>query len=297
MLSICIPIYNVDVTVLVRNLIEQGNKLSISIEILLYDDGSKIEFKEKNRALKELNQVKYKELEVNHGSAAIRNRMALESLYNHLLFLDSDSEIPGDYLQKYLPFINSDKQIVCGGRIHPKKLPSLNKSLRWKVGKIREDFSAEQRNKIPNQSFMSNNFLIKKSLYQNVMFDETIKRSGHEDTMFGIKLEMMGVNIFHINNSLIHIGLEDNIEFINKTEQRLDTLKIIENRNKDNILLFQRITILRYYNILKRLRLINLTGSLFNMSKSVLSKFLMVSNPSMFIYDIYKLGYYSLISK
>ncbi len=297
MLSICIPVYNVDVTMLVRNLIQQVQQLSISIEVLLYDDGSKIEYKKKNRALKKYDQVKYNELEVNHGSAAIRNKMAAESLYDYLLFLDSDSEISNDYLQKYLPYINSKKQIICGGRIHPEKLPSINKSLRWKVGKLREDFSAEQRNKIPNKSFMSNNFLIKKSLYKKVLFDETIKRSGHEDTMFGIKLELMGVYIFHINNPLIHVGLEDNIEFINKTEQRLDTLKIIEINNINNELLYKRITVLRYYNILKKLKLISITGLFFNLSKSVLSKYLIVSNPSMFIYDIYKLGYYSLISK
>ncbi len=297
MLSICIPVYNVDVTLLVQKLIAQGDQLSIAIEVLVYDDGSIIDYKNINRALLEYKQVKYKELEVNHGSAAIRNRMAVDSLYDYLLFLDSDSEIPKDYLQNYLPYIQSKKSIVCGGRIHPERLPSLDKSLRWKVGKIREDFSAKQRNKIPNKSFMSNNFLIRKDVYEQIRFDESIKRSGHEDTMFGIELEMKGIDIFHINNQVIHIGLENNNEFLLKTRQRLETLKIIENRNINNNLLYERITILRYYRILKKFRLLNITGLLFKTSKGLLDKLLQVTNPSIFIYDIYKLGYYSLISK
>jgi len=297
MLSICIPVYNVDVTNLVTKLILQGQLQPVTTEILIYDDGSNMNYKNINRTLQDYKQVKYKELEINHGSAAIRNKMAADAIYDYLLFIDSDSEIPTDYLSKYIPFIKSNKPIVCGGRIHPEKLPSMDKSLRWKVGKIREDFSAQERNKIPNKSFMSNNFLINKELYQKTQFDESIKRSGHEDTMFGIKLELMGVDIFHINNPVTHIGLEKNMEFIIKTKQRLDTLKIIEHRNTDNNLLYQRITILRYYKILKQFKLIGLTGLLFNISKNLLDKLLLQSNPSMFVYDIYKLGYYSLISK
>ena len=297
MLSVCIPVYNVDVTCLVKKLIKQANELSINIELLIYDDGSEIGYKQINSSLKNFDQINYKELKINIGSAAIRNRIAVDALYNSLLFIDSDSEIPNDYLSKYFPHITNNKMIVCGGRVHPKQLPSIDKSLRWKVGKLKEDFSAEQRNQIPNKSFMSNNFLVKRELFDKIRFDETIERSGHEDTMFGIKLEMLGIHIFHIDNPVIHIGLESNMEFITKTEQRLETLKIIESKNEDNQLLYDRITILRYYRILKRLKLIGFASVLFLKSKSYLSELLQNTNPSMLIYDIYKLGYYSHISK
>ncbi|MCW3786921.1 glycosyltransferase family 2 protein [Plebeiibacterium sediminum] len=297
MLSVCIPVYNVDVTCLTEKLIKQADELSINIEILIYDDGSKNDYKIINRSLKSFDQIRYKELKKNIGSAAIRNRMAVDALYNSLLFIDSDSEIPVDYLEKYLPHITNSKMIVCGGRVHPKQLPSLDKSLRWKVGKFKEDFSAAHRNKVPNKSFMSNNFLVKRELFNKIQFDETIERSGHEDTMFGIKLELLGIHIFHIDNPIVHIGLESNMEFITKTEQRLETLKIIESKNGDNHLLYDRITILRYYRILKKLKLIGLSGVLFLRSKDFLSGLLQNTNPSMLIYDLYKLGYYSHISK
>ncbi len=297
MLSVCIPVYNVDVTLLAKKMIAQGEKLSILIEIIIYDDGSIEYYKNRNSSLQKFKPIKYKELEVNLGSAAIRNRMAVDATFNHLLFIDSDSEIPDTYIQKYLPYIQNNKTIVCGGRVHPSKLPALDKSLRWKVGKLKEDFSAKHRNIVPNQSFMSNNFLVQKKLFDQIKFDESIARSGHEDTMFGIKLESIGINIIHIDNPVIHIGLENNIEFITKTEQRLETLKIIENNNNGNHLIYDRIKILRYYRILKKLKLIGFTALLFTQSRTLLSKLLKASNPSMFIYDLYKLGYYSHISK
>ena len=65
MLSVCIPIYNVDVTKLVSDLHMQIQKLNESIEIVLIDDASDLENKAKNRLLKEY--CKIMELEINVG--------------------------------------------------------------------------------------------------------------------------------------------------------------------------------------------------------------------------------------
>ena len=297
MLSVCIPVYNVDVSSLVKDLIGQAHELSINIQVLIYDDGSSETFKLINRSICNLKEVDYKELKVNHGSAAIRNKMAADALHNNLLFIDSDSDIQNDYLQKYLPFLSKNKMIVYGGRIHPSKLPSKDKSLRWKVGKCKEDFSVSIRRKVPNKSFMSNNFLAKKQLFDRIKFDDTIERSGHEDTIFGIELEKQGITIIHIDNPVTHIGLESNQEFIQKTEQRLETLKLIEQKYGDNKLLYERITILKYYKKIEQLKLHFIISRLFVKFKKHMALSLLKQNPSMFIYDMYKLGYYSLLSK
>ncbi len=65
MLSVCIPVYNVDVTKLVSDLHTQIQKLNESIEIVLIDDASDLEIKVKNRLLKEY--CKIIELETNVG--------------------------------------------------------------------------------------------------------------------------------------------------------------------------------------------------------------------------------------
>ncbi len=297
MLSICIPVYNVIITPLIEELVQQGIQNSITLEILVYDDGSGAEIKNTNRQISSLKDVTYFELTQNLGSAAIRNKLAADALYSNILFIDSDSGLYPDYLKKYIPWVNSEELIVYGGRVHPKILPSKEKSLRWKVGKKKEDHSAHFRQKVPNKSFMSNNFLVKKELFSRITFDETIARSGHEDTMFGIELEKNGIRIIHINNPVVHLGLEDNQEFILKTEQRLNTLHYLESIHYNNNLLYKRITILRYVKMVRKLRLMGIVSTLFRLSKNDLIKCLLLKNPSMLIYDFYKLGYYTSLLK
>ncbi len=293
MLSVCIPVFNYDVTPLVKKLIIQAKQNTLIIEILIMDDGSTEYYKNINRPIKSHQEVNYIELKNNLGSAAIRNRLARECKYEQILFLDSDSDIADNFIFTYLPFISSEHFIVYGGRIHPLKLPNRDKTLRWKVGKVKEDHSASFRSKIPNKSFMSNNFLIRKALFNIVSFDETIERSGHEDTMFGIELEKKGIKIVHIDNPVVHVGLESNEEFIRKTEQRLETLKYLTTKYHDNTLMFERIKILNYSNLIQRYKLTGLCKYLFKLFKKWLERCLLAEDPNMFIYDIYKLGYYN----
>jgi len=297
MLSICIPVYNVEIEELVSELIHQCKQNGILVEILVYDDGSDLSFKTKNQPISRYTEVKYFELKKNLGSAAIRNKMANDAVFENLLFLDSDSGLSKNYIAVYAPFFHTDYQIVNGGRIHPPTLPGRNKSLRWKVGKLKEDYDVEKRRKIPNKSFMSNNFLVKKALFNTINFDESILRSGHEDTMFGIELERKGIEINHINNPVIHLGLEDNDVFVRKTRQRLETLFILEELNRHNELFYERITIIRYFQKVKMYHLTSIFNLLYRMFGKFMEKMLYLPNPSMLIYDIYKIAYYSSLVK
>lgn len=297
MLSICIPVYNYDVTPLVDKLVHQSNLNKLDAQILIMDDGSAEVYKNKNRGTQSMPGVNYIELKTNLGSAAIRNKLAREANFEHILFLDSDSDIADDFITTYIPYLYADLPIVYGGRIHPKHLPSPDKSLRWKVGKKKEDHSATVRSRVPNKSFMSNNFLVKKKLFDSVTFDETIQRSGHEDTMFGIELEKKGIQIVHIDNPVTHIGLESNEEFIRKTEQRLQTLNFLVARNTDKELMDKRITLLKYDNLMHKYKLAGLYLRLFKIFGKKLEKCLHAKNPSMIVYDMYKLGYYNNLAK
>lgn len=72
MLSVNIPVYNVEITDLVLQLRNQAEKLGIPYEIRIYDDGSQVWFKEQNRKIAGLSNVFYSELEENVGRAVIR---------------------------------------------------------------------------------------------------------------------------------------------------------------------------------------------------------------------------------
>lgn len=297
MLSICIPVYNVDITHLVNSIIKQADTIELNIELIIIDDGSSEKFKEMNAIIKQYPCVKYIEQKSNSGSATMRNQLAKQSSFKNILFIDSDSEIPIDYLAKYQKHLTPNLTVVCGGRVHDTKYLNRNTILRFKVGRYREDYDASKRNIIPNQSFMSNNFLIKKEVFNRFKFDETIKLSGHEDTLFGIELEKNGILIEHIDNQIIHTGLEENQYFITKTEQRLVTLQKIEKQYIDEELIYNRIKILKFYKRLKKLKLLPVVNMAYHLLKKPVTKQLLGNEPNLYLYDFYKLGYYSHINK
>ena len=123
MLSILIPTYNFDIRGLVRDLYEQCNSENIIHEILCYDDGSRKEMQQSNHAIVEMATVIYKILPENLGRSKIRNLMAKEAHYDHVLFLDCDSGIiQQDFIKSYLSNLE-ERVIVCGGRRYAEAPP------------------------------------------------------------------------------------------------------------------------------------------------------------------------------
>ncbi|TRX65869.1 glycosyltransferase family 2 protein [Carboxylicivirga sp. M1479] len=297
MISICIPVYNVDIRNLVNDLSNQAQAIDLKIEILVFDDGSTEAFKKKNRHTAGISNVIYNELDTNIGRAAIRNLMANSSHFPNLIFIDSDSQLMPNYLRNYLDVLVSDYQIVCGGRVHPKVLPHANKSLRWTVGKKKEDHAASVRQKGKSQGFISNNFIIKKDIFDLVQFDDNITQYGHEDTLFGIEMRKRNVKIDHIDNPIIHIGLEDNEEFLDKTKISLETLLFICNKMENCDLLKEQVTLLRYFQIVKSLGLSHLLSKVFNKYEKLFERNLLSRKPMMLIFDVYKLSYFAKLNK
>src|SRR5690606_40419937 len=91
MLSILIPVYNYNITSLIKTLHEQCTAAGITYEILCFDDASDKQFKVQNKAVSKLDHVTYRELPQNLGRARIRNELGRAAKYNHLLFLDRKS--------------------------------------------------------------------------------------------------------------------------------------------------------------------------------------------------------------
>ena len=87
MLSILIPTYNYDVTRLVTELHRQALNTYVDFEILVMEDGS-TQFLEENKAISNLQFCHYTALSHNIGRSAIRNRLADEARYGHLLFIE-----------------------------------------------------------------------------------------------------------------------------------------------------------------------------------------------------------------
>ncbi|NBC07759.1 MAG: glycosyltransferase [Bacteroidetes bacterium] len=231
-LSILIPVYNYDVRQLVGALQQQAAALhGVEVEILCFDDASQAAFRRLNAAVGEWAGVEYRLLPNNLGRSRIRNLLAREARHDYLLFIDCDSQVPDEkYLQRYVAAL-SPNCLLYGGRIYQPQ-PPADKSLmlHWKYGSVREARPAEERQKQAYHSFMTNNFLIPRALFQPIGFDERLLQYGHEDTLFGMALQARGVRILHLDNPLVHAGLESSATFMRKSRQALENLAFLHHQ-------------------------------------------------------------------
>ncbi len=298
MLSINIPVYNVEVTELVWQLKQQAEKISSDIEIIVYDDGSSENFKLENRKLADIPQVFYHEMEKNLGRTAIRNLMGLESQKPYLLFIDADSKlISDDYLKKYIELAKPGA-VLCGGTSYSKQEPESEKLLRWVYGHRREAISAEERNRKKGFIITSNNFLIDRETFQKIHFRENIGPYGHEDTLLGFDLFQAGIQPLHINNPVEHTGLEDSVTFLKKTKAALENLLFISEKIVPEPGEFQnRMPFLNRYRKITKIFPPFVFKWFFNLFRQAIEKNLTGKNPSLFLFNLYKLGYFASLGK
>lgn len=294
-LSICIPVYNQDVTPLVRTLHQQARQASCPYEILLMDDGSTAHVEE-NQSLASLTGVRYIRLEQNVGRAIIRNKLADEAQYDYLIFMDCDVTPTDDsFLERYIRMEGHD--VVIGGYRYGDQPTSDKHILRWKYGKEREEKSAETRSLRPNDSFSTFNFMIRKDIFKKVRFDESLKGYGHEDTLFGLSLKQQGIVVTHIDNALLHLHYDTSEVFLQKSRNAVANLLSIYQRTESREALTQSVKILRWFNKMERFGISTLLAKCFPLIQSWCEKNLLGKQPSLRIFDVYRLSFLCVCSK
>jgi glycosyltransferase involved in cell wall biosynthesis len=286
-ISILIPVYNYDVRQLVQDLQQQSQSLhGVEVEILCFDDASDADFRRLNAAVAELPSVEYRLLPNNLGRSKIRNLLAREASHDYLLFIDCDSEAPDAlYLQRYAEAL-SPEHLLYGGRIYQPQAPSdQDLMLHWRYGSVREARPSTERQKEPYHSFMTNNFLIPRKLFYPIGFDERLSQYGHEDTLFGMELAARGIQIVHLENPLIHAGLEPAEVFLRKSRQALENLAFLYHQDTgiDTRLLRWAMRLQgRPSEVLLRV--------FWDSFRTALERQLQSGNPSLRLFDLYKLG-------
>lgn len=285
MISVLIPVFNVQVHELVQELSNQLCNLSIQGEILVYDDGSEIFFREQNNVVGSLKNVVYTELNKNIGRIGIRKTLASDAQYDWLLFIDSDSAItnPG-YLQNYIQAISNKYDVYTGGRIYDTKPPEdCSKRLHWKYGRERESVKG-------NLSVLhTNNFFIKKDVFLPLDFPQ-LTDYGHEDTWLQMALEKGNKQICFINNPVLHKGLENADVFLEKTMNALKNLLLLVKREGTD-LVKTKVGLYKFYLLHQKLGLASLTKNILRKRIKKIEANLKSCNPSLFKFDLYRLYY------
>jgi len=284
MLAILIPTYNFNITRLATELHRQAMDQSIDFEIIVMEDGSEKWVKE-NELIGELANCKHIILENNIGRSAIRNKLAEEARFDSLLFMDCDAEVSSsDFIQKYLPFCNMEC-VVIGGTAYDPKEKNPDFSLRLKYGRVREARTASERGK---NNFATFNFLISKSIFNRVRFEESIRGYGHEDMLFGHQLHQLGYEYIQIENPLIHKGLDDNNTFLKKTEESTRNLYLLYQTGRYPFLADES-KLLNTYICIYKSGLTRLFALKFDLTSHLLRRLLSGKSPSLLLYDWYKL--------
>lgn len=292
MLSILIPTYNYNVFPLVKEVYEQCLSEKINFEIIVLDDASE-NFHTKNNEINSLDNCSYSILNQNIGRSAIRNLLSTKASFKHLLFLDADVRLVGNqFIKNYINFIksNSNYGVVYGGIVYQENKPENNQLLRWIYGNKREALSAEKRNENVYVSFLTLNFLIKKEVFNSVRFNEEIPNLRYEDLLFSFDLMKNKISLQHINNQVVHNGIETSEVFMQKTNDSLKGLKFLLSKN---YLPADYAKISTVFNLLNQTKLLFIIKFIYKMQKNSFEKNLLSSKPSLFIYDIYRLGYFS----
>ena len=290
-ISLLIPVFDYDIVALVLSMKNALGKVPEFIEILIGDDGSSDAYREKYHSL-ESDGVRLIISEKNIGRASIRNRLALEAKGDFLLFVDADAMLPGTaeaYMLKWLTVIKRSR-VLSGGTLYHDSAPGdPDKLLRWKYGKKKEQIKAAERNKRPHAGFSTFNVLIEKSIFSKIRFNEELKQYGHEDTLMGYQLKKAGINILHIDNGLVHEGLESNKEFLVKTKLGIENLSKLYDNVTDKRAFSETVSILRLYNKLRFFRLTLILAGIFIRYRDRMEIRLDSSNISLKLFGFYKI--------
>lgn len=222
MLSILIPVYNQDCTLLLGTLNEQASRLGVEFEIILAEDGSS---KVKDYSPLHIPQLIHIIRKENVGRSAIRNFLFSRAHYPLLLMMDCDVCIQkSDFLKNYLHAADTH-EVVCGGLIYPSVRPARQFRMRYDYEKSYEKrMTPERLNSISCPPFRSSCFLLWKEVAEKVHFDERFRQYGYEDVKFGKDLREAGYKTFHINNPVVNNDIETNRVYLRKIEESMRVL-------------------------------------------------------------------------
>ncbi len=287
MLSVLIPTYNYNVVPLVNEINNQCLQANIAFEVLVLDDCSSFFFTE-NYSINTLDNCFYNVLNKNVGRSEIRNILAQKAHFNHVLFLDADvMPVNTNFIKNYLSEISKNNHFIVGGICYKKEKTTKNEYLRWYYGIKKESKSAINRIKNPFQNFASANFLINKDFFLNIQFNESLKKYGHEDTLFAFNCKQNNYKITHINNPVYHLGLDTNEIFIQKSLLSVENAwYLLQNQLIDS----KYIKLLHFYKKIEQqtflLKCIFIIGK---NTEKILLKNLKSNKPNLKLLDFYKL--------
>lgn len=296
MLSILIPTYNMNCLCLVTDLQKQCEELqsqygeSFDYEILVADDASTDEsVVNKNEMMEYLPNCEYIRMESNIGRVSLRNWLITNSHFDYVLFIDADAEvISDDFLLMYWEARQQNSVIVGGIKTPTSAQRGYELRLKYELA-AEQQRTLSYRLEYPYDFFSTFNVMFHRAVLEQVVFDERITEYGYEDAMMGVQLAQINVPVIHIDNPLLHTGINDNHSFLTNSEAALRML------NRLGAPMTKKARVALTYNKVNKMGISALLRAFFRINKGWMRKNLLSHHPSLFIFNLYKLGYFATL--
>lgn len=295
MVSFLIPTYNFNCLSLVRDLHAQCELLiatdpSFAYEIIVADDGSPDVSIVEGLATGVRNlgsgHVKLLSLLKNIGLAAVRNVLVRAAKGEWVVFIDSDAAImTPNFVSNYWQHRNVAAAVV-GGIRHPKVVPSGHELRIAYERSCEKKRSLEWRKKHPYAIFSAFNLMMRKDVIAHYGFDEHCREYGYEDFLLGVALESDGVTVEHIDNPLLHTGIDTSEVFLKKTETGVRTLLNLP------VDLREKVGLAIHAKRLSKLGIAPMVKYFLKILCPLFRKQLLSAHPSILLFQLYKLGAY-----
>lgn len=299
LISFIIPTFNYDCSALVAGLQAQAAAFaaetggSFAYEILVGDDGSTDEAAlAANRAVNSLPCCRCEERGVNVGRAYLRNWLIDAARYDHIVMLDADAALcTPDFVARYWQARDA-ADVVYGSLRNPAGPCPRGCELRYRCEHHAERWrKAHQGGNSPYLWLSTFNMMLNRPRLGGLRFDARCKEYGYEDMLFGLTLYQRGLTVKHIDNPLIHTGIDTNVSYLKKTETAMRTLHGLEG------LMQEYAGTSRLYNSFRLFRLDGLFRCGFRLLRPLVRRNLLGHHPSVNLFQLYKVGYYALYDK
>lgn len=249
------------------------------------DDGSNVQICSDELAKK----VRIIQNHTNQGRIASRNLLAEKANFDWILFIDADM-LPAndDYLRSYETVITQNTPDICvGGYSYDYKLNSSEYSLRYNYGLKKESLTADKRNKRPYKVILSGNMLIKKRVYkQHLLYLQS--GSYGMDNIIGAIFKTNQLNVLHIDNAVLHLGLEKNVTYLSKKREAARLLVENYRNNKD---IEHQNDLLSLFIKSKKIGLSLILSLVYKSIGKSLEKFIIKNGSNINILQFYRLSY------
>ena len=294
MISILIPTHNYNAYPLVNEVHKQAVKLGIDFEILVYDDASTQKI-EANDLLQNLEGVTYKYFDKNLGRVPMLAELYRDAKYDMVLAFDVDVFFNDRfYLRKLLEEIDKvDADLYYGGTSVPASCPSPDKILRWKFGKQRESPDLAYRKAHPYNTVVCQSITVKRDVFLEFLPELMgVKDYYGLDIYFTYLLKKAGKKIHHFQNPVTHLGFDANASLLQKTKSAIDTYRHLYGNGLIDRAQIKLVSFAEKYSKFGLCPLLRATSFV---TLPLIKRNLLSKNPSLTLFDIYKLIYYCQI--